>query len=323
MIINAAWAKESKPNFLEEITIISADKLESTKQISILTGNIDIEFQEYRIKSPHARILANADGDFDLASFINGAILESSEIKINADKIEINLSKNLISCYANGTNLIKTEIFDNGSQSSTLYSHYQEYDLMSGSGRGDKDVHYVSKDIDIVSNEVEMQTDSEKKLHYINFQDHATAIGVQERVEAQELVFFPKLNLLKANQQAKFHYLKDDKSTFVFADHMVYEKSEKLLSAFSRRINDIPNLVKVYSNDNFGRSRQILLTLDKDNSVDKAILTGLAYAQNKEKSIVGHEIIFDMKKQSMASSVGRPQTLIMGEKSEPESKKRS
>ncbi len=315
-------AEKSKVNFLEEITIISADKLESTKQISILTGNIDIEFQDYRIKSPHARILANANGEFDLASFINGAVLESDGLKIIAEKIEINLTDNSINCYNNGSNLVETQILQKGEKNASLFSQYQQYDLITGAGHGEKDVHYVGKDLDITSTVVDMTSDENKKLNYINFQEKAIAIGEKERVEGEELIFFPAIDLLKANRQVKFQYIKDSESTYVFADYMVYEKAQKLLSAFSRSINDVNSLVRVYSDDSFGRSRQILLSLDDTDSVDKAILTGLAYSQNKDKSLVGHEIIFDLKNKTMESSVDRPKTLVLV-KNKPEGKKRS
>lgn len=330
-------AEDKKPNLLDQITIISADRLESTKQISILIGNIDIEFRNYRIKAPYGRILANFDGDFDLASFTNGVILQSQDLRVLASKVDIDLSKNIISCYSQGGSLVETQIFDKGIQSASLFADYQSYNLDTGHGFGQKDVHYIAKDLDIYSEKVNMATDINNKLDHIIFTENGVSISPTERVEADELLYFPALALLKANNQARFHYISksndpnallgNSKDIYVFADHLVYEKNNRLLSAFARNLTDPEKLVRVYSKDSFGRSRQMLLTLGEDNSAQTAVLTGLAYSQNKDKSLVSHEIIFDLKSNTMESNVGRPQTLIMKAAEKPavvlDNKKRS
>ncbi len=321
---------EEKKNNLSNFKIISAEKLDYSEGNSILIGNVKIKLGEFTISSPKVLISSDKNGQTNNAKFIEDVVLESKDLKITSPVMEIDVQKSLFKCFADDKQLVKTLIGDKGD---LIFSGYQEYEIETGFGRSAtkdlndpnaiayiKQVQYMGKDMDVVSDTMEMEI-QDSKLQYVDFISNAVAKDIRQRTQADEIYYFPTQALLKAEGNAKIIYLRQEDPTYVFSDLVVYERDKKVFSAFSK---DFDPRSEIYSKDTYGKARQIILLLDSKDQLDRAIFTGNAYAQFKDKSMLGHELLMNIKEKTLQTLVGRPKSQILKEGSgeDPKEKKK-
>lgn len=310
---------------ISKVKIISAEKLDYKDGDSILIGNVKIQLAEYVVSAPKVFIDSDVNGKPFQARFIENAVLESDDISIQAPRMDIDLNANLLKCFSDANNIVQTTITDERSQQAVIMTWYQEFNYQTGfaqahsqkieenfsslySKKMDK-VIFVYDKFQVESDDIEMQT-KDGNVDYAVFLGDAVAVDDSQRTEAQEIYFFPEQNLLKAENEVKIVYADKEKPAYVFADVVIYEKDKNILSAFSK--TNTANS-KLYRGESFAKSRQIVLNLDDKQKPDNAILTGLAYSQMNDKAISGHEVLFDIKSESMKTLVGRPKTFLFAE----------
>lgn len=299
---------------LGKIKIISAEKLDYQDGNSTLIGNVKIQIDNFTIEAPQAFIDADSNGESSYARFVGGVSLDSDRISIIAPQMDIDINKSLLKSFSSEEELVVTTIF--GKKQANLYAQYQEINLATGfaqanSGNAEElmQVKYVSEDMNISSNKLELELKELSELKYINFLNNVVAISDKLRVESQDLVYFPNLDLVKANDDVRLLFLSEtQQGSYLFSDSAIYEQNKNLLSVFSRGPE---RFAEIHSDQIFGKARQILVIIDEDQNIDNAILTGNAYAQHQSKSLLGHEILLDIKNQKLETSVGRPRTRIL------------
>lgn len=304
---------------LKDLKIISAEKLDYKDGDSVLIGNVKIKMGNYLISAPRVFVDSDKNGHPALVRFIENAELESKDLHINANKMFFDVKTSIFSCYANGSQLVETVITENKKEMK-IYSWYQEYDLNAGTalvkGLEDKSndyrenfrrVQFFRDELRIVSDSIEIQNKN-SKTEYVDFLGDVIALDQEKRIQSQELLFFPDNSMLKAYNDVRILYFDEKNPTYLFADLVIYEDKEKILSAYSDRSE---SQSEVHSQNTFGHSRQIILNINKENKPETAILTGEAFAQHGDKALIGHEILFDVQKQNIRTLVGRPKTQIL------------
>ncbi|MBT6844005.1 MAG: hypothetical protein HOA17_09495 [Candidatus Melainabacteria bacterium] len=299
---------------LGKIKIISAEKLDYQDGNSTLIGNVKIQIGSFTIEAPKAFIDADSNGESSYARFVGGVSLDSDRISIVAPRMDIDVNKSLLKSFSNNGELVVTTIFSK--KQANLYAQYQEINLATGfaqanSGNAEDvmQVKYVSEEMNINSDKLELELQELSSIQYINFLSNVTAISDKLRVESQDLVYFPSLDLVKANDDVRLLFLSEtQQASYLFSDSALFEQSKNLLSVFSRGPQ---RFAEIHSDQIFGKARQILVNIDEDQNIDNAILTGNAYAQHQSKSLLGHEILLDIKNQKLETTVGRPRTRIL------------
>ncbi|MDA0772192.1 MAG: hypothetical protein O3C63_04540 [Cyanobacteria bacterium] len=299
---------------LGKIKIISAEKLDYQDGNSTLIGNVKIQIGNFTIEAPQAFIDADSNGESSYARFVGGVSLDSDRISIIAPRMDIDVNKSLLKSFSSEEELVVTTIVDK--KQANLYAQYQEINLATGfaqanSGNAEDmmQVKYVSEDMNISSDKLELELKELSELKYINFLSNVVAISDKLRVESQDLVYFPSLDLVKANDDVRLLFLSGtQQGSYLFSDSAIYEQSKNLLSVFSRGPQ---RFAEIHSDQIFGKARQILVNIDEDHNIDNAILTGNAYAQHQSKSLLGHEILLDIKNHKLETSVGRPRTRLL------------
>lgn len=308
---------------ISKVKIISAEKLDYKDGNSTLIGNVEVQLAEYHIKAPKVFIDSDDSGRPIKARFIENVNLKSEQIEIQSPTMEIDLTSALLKCFSSETEIIKTIITDKDKHEAVVLAWYQEFNYQTGfaSAHSQKirapnknkileQVIFLYDDLQVESNEIEMQV-KDSKVDYAVFLGDAVAMDLNQRTEAQEIYFFPSKNLLKAERDVKVVYADAQSPAYIFADTLVYEEDKNILSAFSH-VNDAN--AKIYRGNAYGKGRQIVLNLDDKKKPDNAILTGMAYSQIDDKGIGGHELLFDIKNQSIKTLVGRPKTLLFSKK---------
>lgn len=301
-----ATAKSSK---LDKVKIISAEQLDYKDGNSVLIGNVKIQLGEFTIDAPRVYIDSDKDGKSEKARFENGVVLDSEKLSIQAPRMELDVETSVLKCFANGTTLVQTDIY--GKKQASILAAYQEIDLSKGFARASSEaeqIRFISQDVNIKANTMELEFKNGNEIQYVDFLTNVVALTDNQRIESQELLYFPELEMMKAYDDVKVLHLDSNASSYLFADALIYEKTKHALSVFSRGIE---RYAEIHSDDIYGKSRQILVNIAEDNSIDSAILTGNAYAQHKDKSIVAYEILFDVKKKQLETIVGRPHTQLL------------
>ncbi len=316
-------------NSLDKVKIISAEKLNYKDGNSTLIGNVKIQLGDFMIDAPQVYIDSDKAGKPVKARFENGVELDSDKLSIQTPRMELDVQSSLVKCFANGETLIQTDIY--GKSRASIFSNYQEIDLAKGFAKASanpqildkgltnvqesEQIRFISETVNIRSATMELELDADDEIKYVNFLGNVVALTNTQRIESQDLLYFPLLEMMKAYDQVKVLYLKDSAANYLFADALIYEKTKHLLSVFSKGIE---RHAEIHSNNLYGKSRQILVNLAEDDSIESAILTGDAYAQHKDKSLVAYEILFDAKKNQLETIVGRPHTQLLKVKKEKE-----
>lgn len=306
----------------DEIKIISAEKLNYKDGNSTLIGNVKVKLGDFIISAPRVFIDSDKDENPIKARFEQGVLLNSEDLRITAPRMEIDVPNSLFKCFADDQELVHTIILSD--KPSDIYARYQEYDLENGFGRASskeglsleeastiqehEQIRFISDDFNIRSASMEFKFADNDKIEYVDFLTNVVALADSQRIESQDLLYFPKTETIKASDTVKVLHLKDLKSNYLFADFAIYEKKKHLLSVFSKGLD---RNAEIHSENVFGKSRQILVVLNEKNEAQTAILTGNAYAQHKDKSVLGHEILFDIPNQKLETIVGRPHTQIL------------
>lgn len=312
---------------LSKVKIISAEKLDYKDGNSILIGNVKVQLGEYFITAPKVFIDSDDSGKPAQARFIEDVTLESKEINIHSPRMVIDLKNTILKCYSSEDDIVQTTITDSNSKQAVILTWYQEFNYQTGFAQAHSQkiqesnssykrkmdqAIFVYDKIQVESNDIEMQV-NDGDVKYAVFLGDAVAVDESQRTEAQEIYFFPDKNLLKAEQDVRIVYADKESPAYIFSDVVIYEKDKNILSAFS---NSNTASSKIYRANSFGQSRQIVLNLDENQKPDNAILTGKAYSQIEDKALSGHELLFDVKNQSIKTLVGRPKTLLFS-KSDP------
>jgi lipopolysaccharide export system protein LptA len=307
---------------LKDLKILSAEKLDYKDGNSILIGNVKIKMGNYIISAPKVFVDADTNGQPALVRFVEDAFLESKDLKIKAPEMFFDVKSSIFNCFGDDEVLVETKIIESEKEM-LIYSWYQEYDLNTETASVSafdenkspdkkapndfyKRVHFFRDKLKIISDKIEI-TNKKGKTEFVDFLGDVVAIDPDKRIESKSLVFFPANSMLKASDDVKVLYYDEKKPTYLFADIMIYEDKEKILTALS---NSFESQSEVHSQNTFGKSRQITMTLNKENKPDNAILTGNAFAQHSDKSMLGHEILFDIQNQTIKTLAGRPKTQI-------------
>ena len=299
---------------LNSVKIISAEKLDYKEGNSTLIGDVKIQLGDYFLTAPKVIIDSNNEGKPQLAKFFEDVTLESEDMTITAPEMHIDLINTKFKCFSGPDAIVQTNITDKKGEGAVVMANYQEFDYNTGFAKASAETSYTSSlkkviflhdKLQIESKHIEMQTE-DRKVEFIDFLEEAVAVDEKQRTEAEHIMFFPDQDLIKAENDVKIVYA-DKEPAFIFSDMVIYEKAKRILSAFSKA--NEPR-AKIYRKDSYGQARQIVLNLDKDLQPDNAILTGRSYSQLADKALMGHELLFDIKKQKLKTLVGRPKTLL-------------
>lgn len=307
---------------LSKFKIVSAEVLNYQDGNSVLIGNVEIKYGEYTFKAPRVYVDSN-NGKPDKARFINGATLSSDSLDISSPVMEVSIADSLFKCFSDETGIVETRMYSEGSKETVaISSWYQEFNLNTGFAKANgreilsnndeyqehfDRVKFVSKDLNVDSDSIELETKN-NKVSYVDFIGDVVAKDDRQRTEAQELFYFPKQDLVKAQGDVRILYVNEAKPSYIFSDLVVYERDKSIFSAMSTSMS---SKAEVHSEKTRGHARQIILTMDKENKPEKAILTGNAYAQYDDKSILGHEVLMNLQEQTIETIVGRPHTQIL------------
>ena len=306
---------------LNKVKIISAEKLDYKDGNSTLIGDVKIQLGDYFLTAPKVIIDSNDEGKPHLAKFFEDVTLESKDLTITAPEMHIDLINTKFKCFSGPDAIVQTNITDKKGKGAVVMADYQEFDYNTGFAKASaadansandtlyknslNKVIFLHDKLQIESKHIEMQTEN-KKVEFIDFFEEAVAVDEKQRTEAEHIMFFPDQDLIKAENEVKIVYA-DKEPAFIFSDMVIFEKAKRILSAFSKA-NEPRS--KIYRKDSYGQARQIVLNLDKDLKPDNAILTGRSYSQLADKALMGHELLFDIKKQKLKTLVGRPKTLL-------------
>lgn len=318
----APFSKKTFSNF----SIVHADKLDFKTTTTDLAGDVQIRFGPYLVKSPKVIVNNDAKNSPEIINFLDGVSLESNDLSIEAHKIEVNFKDNMLKCYG-APDVIST--WGNiAGEETEIVANYQEYDLQNGKARAtmlsdSNQVSVTSTGRNILANEVNLQQDQSSGssgLQTVDFVGNVVSQEKDKRIQGDQISIWVPGDTIKVLGNAKvLVYAEDNRPVYIFADMVLLEKEVDILSAMS---DSVAKQAEIFSEDFKARGRQIFVQRI-NGKPDKAVITGEAFAQFKDKGIEGEEIMFDIKRKVLTSIVGRPTTKIFtASKAEEKPKKK-
>lgn len=317
LITSPAFAKVSKDIF-KDFKILHADKLEFKDANTLLIGDVKIKVDDYYIEAPEVEVISKEGGSEPISiSFMNDAHFESKDMEIDAKEIDVDLETDTVHC--SGEPEVVSLWKDKGKGKFTIKSDYQSYNFKTGiaqaSSKGEKRVVIESPDRDIESQSAKMlylkAKGRKSSIDWISLKGNVILTEEDKRVEAQDVHYWVNGSILKASNDAKAllyskKYHGNKEPIYLFADHMMIEDNQDILSA---SMKDINKQAHIFSKDIIGKARQIRLN-KFHKSTDEIAFTGNAFAQYSDKAVSGQEILFDLKKKTLTSIVGRANTKL-------------
>ncbi len=312
-------AKKAVADVISDFEIVRADKLSFQDNNSVLEGHTQVKVGNYLISSNKVDMITPADSaNPSNISFTGEVLLESKDIDIKSKRMDYDVNLKQMKCYGDGDKVLSTmkssqEDTSKPIEPSTISSDYQEFDFIANKGMANGSVIFDSTERDITSSKAYIyfkadNAKSPKKLAAVNFIDQVILLEKDKRVESNDLQYLPQQKLVRIASNAKILYFTDEqKPIFLFADLVVLETDRQVFSAYSTSQD---HHIRLYTDDAYAESRQVVMNQTLDGKPDQAILTGMAYSQMGDKAVVGEEILFDIKRGTMKTLVNRPQTRI-------------
>jgi lipopolysaccharide export system protein LptA len=279
----------------------------------VLEGHTQVKVGDYLISSSKVDMITPANSaNPTQISFTGEVFLESKDIDIKSKRMDYDVKLKQMKCYGDGDKVLSTmkaslEEASKPVQPSTISSDYQEFDFIANKGMANGSVIFDSAERDITSEQAYIyfnanDTKGAKKLAAVNL------LEKDKRVESNDLQYLPQQKLVRIASNAKILYFTDEqKPIFIFADLVVLETDRQVFSAYSTSRD---HHIRLYTDDAYAESRQVVMNQTLDGKPDQAVLTGMAYSQMGDKAVIGEEILFDIAKGTMKTLVNRPQTRI-------------
>jgi len=319
----ATKSKAPVNNLIRDFEIVKADKLSFQDNNSTLEGHTQVKVGEYLISADKVDMITPPNAaDPSQINFVGSVFLESKDIDIKSTRMDYDTKLKQLKCYADGVQVVSTVKTVQEAKSSgpaTISSDYQEFDFIANKGRAEGAVKYDSSERDITSDEAYIyfasdEANTSKELSSVNFLNQVVLLEKDKRVESNDLQYLPHQKLVRIASNAKILYFTDEqKPIFLFADLVVLETDRQVFSAYSTSRDSHSRL---YTDDAYAESRQIVMNQTLDGKPDQAVLTGMAYSQMGDKAVVGEEILFNIAAGTMKTLVNRPQTLIFSAKAQ-------
>lgn len=325
--LNAASAEQFDKKSFSNFNIIHADKLNFIDSNTELIGGVEIEFNnKYNVKSPRVMVLSGeGGGEPNTISFEGGVKLSSSDLFIEADRIEVDFPQSLLKCY--GRPNVLSSWGAEGQEPTTVISDYQEFNFDTGLASAFnqaknedgsiKQVEAITDDRWIWADKAELQSGGNQETDLsgaesIKFHGAVVYRDEDKRIQSNDLFFWVPEEMVKATEDVKvLAYSSTGEPVYLFADMAVLEQKKDIMSAFS---NAYDKKAYVYSDEVVGQARKIALHR-VNRKPDSAILTGDAYVKFQDKAMSGEEIYFDLKEKIAKSLVDRPTTTIFSSSS--------
>ncbi|MCH2227159.1 MAG: hypothetical protein MK033_05245 [Candidatus Caenarcaniphilales bacterium] len=301
-IHNQASAIQIKKG-LQDIKIVSADKLNYKSDVSILEGNVIIKVKDIYISSPKVKIYEKKK-----AEFLESVNVNSTDLNVIAEKMDIDIVTGLITIYkANST--IKDYNVESDLQTLNI-----DEGIFNAKANFGKTVTTKYEDIEINSKRLEALFDSKdndiKDVIQIKFSNNVIATKNESRINGETLMIFPKEKLYRVIDDAIFF---DDKEKLIVeADFMnIEEQSPKdfvlLASSKSKK-----NKVKVISQPRklIAKSRLTRMWI-KNEEVEKLVFTGAADVKLKDRKLVSEEVLLNNSTKELVSNIERPKAILL------------
>ena len=290
---------------LDDIKIVSANKLNYKNNKTVLTGDVIIKVRDIYISSPNVEIEEKKKAEFTGSVNIN-----SDDLNVVAERMEIDIQTSYITIY-NAKSKIKDYQIDSDIQILNL-----EKGTFRAEAIGDSQVETTHEDMNVKSQILEALFDGDNEnienLNQIKFEKNVLAEKDKSQIIGDKLIVFPQIKQYRVIGNGMF--INKAEKLLVEAEFMNVEELNSLekdytLIAMSNKKDEKVKIVsekrKLLANSQLAR-----LWL-KDNEVEKLVFTGDSDVRVKDKKLVGDEIVLNNESKELISNLNRPKVILL------------
>lgn len=290
---------------LDDIKIISANKLSYKNNKTLLSGDVIIKVKDIYISSPNVAIEEKKKADFTGSVNIN-----SKDLNLVADRMEIDIKTGYITLF-NAKSKIKDYKVDSDMQILHLEKGTFKASALDGS-------HVTTRheDINVSSDSLvalfEGDGENINDLLQIKFQGNVIAEKEDSKIMASKLLLYPPIKQYRAINDAIFINKKEKlivKANFMNLEENDAENKDYTLLATS---NSESKRVKVLCRKRrlFANSRLTRLWL-KNNKVEKIVFSGDSDIRLNDRKLEGEEIVLNNETKELISNLDRPKAILL------------
>ncbi len=209
---------------------IQADKQTFDGKTTVFEGNVDVDYQDIKVKSPKVIVKTDANGKTETATFLDGAHavktngVSRSEVKANI--INLSLLKNRIKAEGNA----ESSVFENKKPVVHITADTQEFDITKNIIVATNNVKIKYQEIKTKSDKARISIDENGDLKKVELLGNATVDQEKSVINANDVLYNAVTNEMVAYGNVKSKtYLDDGTPVDVQSEFQQYDKSTQTL----------------------------------------------------------------------------------------------
>lgn len=290
---------------LDDIKIVSANKLNYKNNKTLLTGDVIIKVKDIYISSPSVEIEEKKKAEFTGSVNIN-----SKDLNVVADRMEIDIKTGYITLF-NAKSKIKDYKVDSDIQILHLENGTFRAEALEGSHvtTSHEDINVSSERLDAL---FEGDGENINDLIQIKFAGNVIAEKKESQIIGNKLLIYPPVKQYRVIDNAMFINKKE--KLLVEADFMNLEESDSENKDYTllATSNSESKKVKVLSEKRklLANSRLVRMWLI-NNEVDKIVFTGASDVRLNDRKLEGEEIVLNNETKELISNLDRPRAILL------------
>lgn len=218
---------------------IQADKQTFDGKTTTFEGNVDVDYQNIKVKSPKVVVKSDSSGKTETATFLDGAHAVKnngySQSEVKANIINLSLLKNRIKAEGNA----QSSVFENKKPIVHITAATQEFDIEKNIIVANDNVKIKYQEINTISDKAKISIDENGALKKVELLGNATVDQGKSVIKAADVLYNAVTNEMVAYGNVKSKtFLDDGTPVDVQSDFQQYDKAtETLITSGHVKIN--------------------------------------------------------------------------------------
>jgi len=276
-------------SYAEDI-YIQADKQTFDGKTTVFEGNVDVDYQNIKVKSPKVIVKTDENGKTETATFLNGAHAVKndgySQSELKANIINLSLLKNRIKAEGNA----ESSVFENKKPVVHITAATQEFDITKNIIIATDNVKINYQEINTKSNKARISMDDNGNLKKVELLGNATVNQDKSVIKADDVLYNPITNEMVAYGNVNSVTILDDGTPVdITSEFQQYDKTTQTLITSGHVKINYKEYVAIGPNATFVPDAASAKT-NKSSKPNKIIFTGRAKIIEGERHVEADRI---------------------------------
>ncbi len=213
-----------------ENILIQADKQTYDGEKTVFEGNVKVDYEDIKVKSPKAIVRSDKEGKPSAATFVDGAyaekISEFSRSEVKANIINLSLLKNRIRAEGNA----ESAVFENRKPIVHIKAGSQVFDIKTNVIVASEDVRINYEKINTLSDKAKISIDAQGELKKVEFLGNASITQDKSIIKADNILYKPETDEMVASGNTNSVTVIDSETEVkIWSDFQQYDNVSKTM----------------------------------------------------------------------------------------------